>query len=122
MQTIQGIAERDLIVRLKAGDQTAFELLFHFYYPGLVLYACQFTADRADAEKIVQNFFVRFRSSRSLISDRSEPQQNLLQIDIYEASHASKTYQTECVCGTAITRLFSDTLKHLSAIRPTPPA
>ena len=60
MQTIQGIAERDLIVRLKAGDQTAFELLFYYYYPGLVMYACQFTADREDAEEIVQNFFVRF--------------------------------------------------------------
>ena len=57
---IHGIAEKDLIVRLKDGDQTAFELLFHFYYPGLVIYAAQFTADRCEAEEIVQNFFVRF--------------------------------------------------------------
>ncbi|MGV8094038.1 MAG: RNA polymerase sigma-70 factor [Mangrovibacterium sp.] len=60
MQTIRGILEKDLIVRLKSGDQTAFELLFHFYYPGLVMYASQFTADLTDAEEIVQNFFVRF--------------------------------------------------------------
>ena len=60
MQTIRGILEKDLIVRLQRGDQTAFELLFHFYYPGLVLYAMQFTADEADAEEIVQDFFVRF--------------------------------------------------------------
>ena len=60
MQTIHGIAEKDLIVRLKNGDQTAFELLFHFYYPGLVIYASQFTADRDEAEEIVQDFFVRF--------------------------------------------------------------
>lgn len=60
MQTIQGILEKDLIVRLKSGDQTAFELLFHFYYPGLVMFASQFTANTEDAEEIVQDFFVRF--------------------------------------------------------------
>lgn len=60
MQTIHGILEKDLIVRLKEGDQTAFELLFHFYYPGLVIYASQLTADRSEAEEIVQDFFVRF--------------------------------------------------------------
>ncbi|MDO8928580.1 MAG: RNA polymerase sigma-70 factor, partial [Bacteroidota bacterium] len=60
MQSIQGIDEKDLIVRLKNGDQTAFELLFHFYYPGLVMYAVQFTTDRMEAEEIVQDFFVRF--------------------------------------------------------------
>ncbi len=59
MQTIRGILEKDLIVRLKNGDQTAFELLFHFYYPGLVMYASQFTANLTDAEEIVQDFFVR---------------------------------------------------------------
>jgi RNA polymerase sigma-70 factor (ECF subfamily) len=60
MQTIHGITEKDLIMRLKSGDQTAFELLFHFYYPGLVIYSTQFTTDRAEAEEIVQDFFVRF--------------------------------------------------------------
>lgn len=59
MHTIQGIYEKDLIVRLKKGDQTAFELLFHFYYPGLVVYSTQFTTDRMEAEEIVQDFFVR---------------------------------------------------------------
>lgn len=60
MQTIHGIQEKELIVRLKSGDQTAFELLFHFYYSGLVVYSSQFTADHAEAEEIVQDFFVRF--------------------------------------------------------------
>jgi RNA polymerase sigma-70 factor (ECF subfamily) len=59
MQTIQGILEKDLVDRLKSGDQTAFELLFHFYYPGLVMYASQFTANIEDGEEIVQDFFVR---------------------------------------------------------------
>ena len=61
MQIIGGIPEKDLVTRVKEGDQTAFELLFHFYYPGLVIYASQFTANNiSDAEDIVQNFFIRF--------------------------------------------------------------
>ena len=68
MQIIQGIYEKDLIARLKDGDQTAFELLFHFYYPGLVMYSTQFTTDRTEAEEIVQDFFVRLWQRHPLIS------------------------------------------------------
>jgi len=50
MQLIRGIQEQHLIESLKNGDQTAFELLFHFYYPGLVVYATQLTTDRREAE------------------------------------------------------------------------
>jgi RNA polymerase sigma-70 factor (ECF subfamily) len=64
MQIIGGISEKDLIVRLNNGDETAFELLFHFYYPGLVLYACQFVVHQLYAEDIVQDFFVRFWEKR----------------------------------------------------------
>ena len=59
MQSIHGITEKELINRLIKGDQTAFELLFHAYYPGLVVYASQFTFDKDEAEEIVQDFFVR---------------------------------------------------------------
>ena len=59
MQAIHGIGEKELINRLINGDQTAFELLFHAYYPGLVVFASQFTFDRDEAEEIVQDFFVR---------------------------------------------------------------
>jgi RNA polymerase sigma-70 factor (ECF subfamily) len=68
MQIIQGIYEKDLIVRLKDGDQTAFELLFHFYYSGLVLFSTQFTTDRNEAEEIVQDFFVKFWQRHAQIS------------------------------------------------------
>lgn len=60
MHLIRGIRENDLITRIIDGDQKAFEFLFHFYYPGLVIYSAQFTADRMEAEEIVQDFFVRF--------------------------------------------------------------
>ncbi len=67
MHTIHGIKESDLIVRLKEGDQTAFELLFHFYYAGLVMYSTQFTSDRIEAEEVVQKFFVRLWQKRQQI-------------------------------------------------------
>lgn len=68
MQIIQGIYEKDLILRLKAGDQTAFELLFHFYYPGLVMFSTQFTTDRNESEEIVQDFFVKLWQRHQQIS------------------------------------------------------
>ena len=64
MQLIQNISETDLVDRFIQGDQTAFELLFLKYYPGLVQYASQFTADQMDSEEIVQEFFVRFWEKR----------------------------------------------------------
>jgi len=67
MQIIHGFIERDLIVRLKEGDQTAFEMLFHFYYAGLVMYSTQFTSDRIEAEEVVQKLFVRLWQKRQQI-------------------------------------------------------
>ncbi|MGQ7868823.1 RNA polymerase sigma-70 factor [Sunxiuqinia sp. sy24] len=60
MQVIDGVEERVLVNRLIQGDQLAFEKLFRFYYPGLVVYARQFVVDAEKAEEIVQDFFVRF--------------------------------------------------------------
>ena len=59
MTVINGIKEETLIQRLMNGDQTAFELLFRFYYPGLVTFASQIVLDNAEAEEIVQDFFVQ---------------------------------------------------------------
>lgn len=64
---MQEIKEQILIQRLKDGDRTAFELLFHFYYPGLVIYSTQFMTDRSTAEEIVQDFFVRLWEKRQNI-------------------------------------------------------
>jgi len=58
MQIIKGLKESDLIERVQRGDEIAFELLFRFYYSGLVIYATQFTIDKNEAEEIVQDFFV----------------------------------------------------------------
>ncbi|MCL3779391.1 RNA polymerase sigma-70 factor [Prolixibacteraceae bacterium JC049] len=69
MQIIGGIEEQVLVNRLKGGDQTAFELLFRFYYPGLVIFASQIILDKAEAEEIVQDFFVRLWEQRNALKE-----------------------------------------------------
>jgi len=65
---INGIDEKTLVERLISGDKTAFELLFRFYYPGLVVYASQLILDSENAEEIVQDFFVKLWEKRQQIS------------------------------------------------------
>lgn len=69
MQKLNGIDETKLIARLREGDQTAFEILFRFYYPGLVVFASQITLDKDEASEIVQDFFVRLWENRSSIKE-----------------------------------------------------
>jgi RNA polymerase sigma-70 factor (ECF subfamily) len=69
MQMIHGISEKVLIDRLILGDQTAFELLFRYYYPGLVIFASQITLDRNEAEEIVQDFFFRMWQKKDFIKE-----------------------------------------------------
>ena len=68
MQKINGTPEDLLIERFKAGDQLAFEMIFRFYYPGLVLFASQYVMHEDDAEEIVQDFFVRVWQKRDQIN------------------------------------------------------
>jgi RNA polymerase sigma-70 factor (ECF subfamily) len=67
MTVIHGIEEETLIQRFVNGDQTAFELLFRFYYPGLVTFVAQIIVDRDEAEEIVQDFFVNLWTGRKNI-------------------------------------------------------
>lgn len=64
MIVIHGIEEKILIDRFLDGDQTAFELIFRFYYPGLVVFARQLVFDHEEAEEIVQDFFVQLWDNR----------------------------------------------------------
>lgn len=67
MQVIAGIYEKDLIKRLIYGDPHAFEVLFNFYYPGLVIFVSQIVQDHFEAEEIVQDFFVNLWIKRKNI-------------------------------------------------------
>lgn len=50
-------AEQQLLSTLKAGDITAFEMLFRTYYQPLCNYAYTFVQDRDEAEEVVQSTF-----------------------------------------------------------------
>jgi RNA polymerase sigma-70 factor, ECF subfamily len=71
MKNIYGIEEKALIDRLFEGDHTAFELLFRFYYPGLVIFAKQIVIKEEEAEEIVQDFFVQLWTNRKNIKKSS---------------------------------------------------
>ena len=69
MTVIRGIEEKQLIERFIEGDETAFELLFRFYYRGLVIFVAQIITDRDEAEEIVQDFFVKLWIDRNSIKN-----------------------------------------------------
>ncbi len=69
MQIINGISEENLIRRFIQGDETAFELLFRHYYPGLVIFVSQMTGDKAAAEEIVQDLFFGIWKNRYRIKE-----------------------------------------------------
>lgn len=60
--------EKDLFLKIKKGDEKAFEILFHFYYGSLCLYAASFLGNDTAAEEIVQDFFVKLWEKRKEIS------------------------------------------------------
>ena len=57
-----------LITTLKAGDITAFEMLFRTYYQPLCNYAYTFVQDRDEAEEIVQSTFLNVWEKRDSLS------------------------------------------------------
>ena len=67
MTAINGIEEKILIERLLESDQIAFELLFRFYYSGLVVFARQIVIDKEETDEIVQDFFVSLWKNRKKI-------------------------------------------------------
>ena len=60
-----------LLQKIKAGDETAFELVFKNYYPHLVLLAQKYLSDKDLSESIVQSVFVKMWEKRREIEIRS---------------------------------------------------
>jgi RNA polymerase sigma-70 factor (ECF subfamily) len=58
------LQQDQLIASLKAGNITAFEMLFRTYYQPLCNYAYTFVADRDEAEEIVQTAFLNVWEKR----------------------------------------------------------
>ena len=62
------LQQDQLIASLKAGNITAFEMLFRTYYQPLCNYAYTFVADRDEAEEIVQTTFLNVWEKRESLA------------------------------------------------------
>lgn len=60
----QSAQELEWVRRIRAGDQTAFEALFTAYYESLLRFAFGYLKDRAVAEEIVQDVFLKLWTHR----------------------------------------------------------
>jgi RNA polymerase sigma-70 factor (ECF subfamily) len=65
------LAEQLHFETLKAGDITAFEMLFRTYYQPLCNYAYSFVQDRDEAEEIVQSTFLSVWEKRETLEIRT---------------------------------------------------
>jgi RNA polymerase sigma-70 factor, ECF subfamily len=65
------LRENQLIETLKAGDITAFEMLFRTYYQPLCNYAFTFVQDHDEAEEIVQSTFMQVWEKRKTLEIRT---------------------------------------------------
>lgn len=58
----------DLYIKLRAGDEQAFQTLFRKYYSALCRFAHQFLKDREQAEEAVQDMFVKIWEKRETLN------------------------------------------------------
>lgn len=62
------MSEQNLYLQMKAGNQTAFDKLFHLHYEKLVRQAYLKTKNLVDAEDVVQTIFIDFWTKRNEIN------------------------------------------------------
>lgn len=65
--------------RLKLGDEDAFDYLFNFYYPGLIVYANKFLVNNHLAQEIVQGVFLKLWQDRRYIEINSSVKSYIFQ-------------------------------------------
>jgi RNA polymerase sigma-70 factor (ECF subfamily) len=65
------LRDNQLFETLKAGDITAFEMLFRTYYQPLCNYAFTFVQDHDEAEEIVQSTFLQVWEKRDVLEIRT---------------------------------------------------
>lgn len=77
MQAIYDTLEKDLVARIKSGDERAFEVAFEHYKNYLYLFVCKALPSEEDAEGIVQEIFINLWLNRSNL-DKEKPQKPYL--------------------------------------------
>ena len=65
------ITDQSLAESIKNSNQGVFELVFNYYYSGLVVYADQIINDTVVSEDIVQSVFMKLWETRETIEIRS---------------------------------------------------
>lgn len=65
------ITDQHLAESIKNSNQGVFELVFNYYYSGLVVYADQIIKDTVISEDIVQSIFMKLWETRETIEIRS---------------------------------------------------
>ncbi len=63
--------EQALLLKVKKGDEHAFEQIFKSYYPHLVLFAQKYLGDRDSSESLVQEVFISMWEKRRELDIRS---------------------------------------------------
>lgn len=67
----QLITDKSLVESIKNSNQGVFELVFNFYYSGLVVFADRIIKNTAVSEDIVQSVFLKLWETRETIEIRS---------------------------------------------------
>ena len=69
----------ELLVRLRRGDEAAFDAIFRRWYPSLVRSAESLVRSRAVAEELVQDVMLELWKRRETLAEESSPQAYLFQ-------------------------------------------
>lgn len=69
--------DKELYLKLKVGDEGAFNALFRKYYSAMCHFANQFLHDRELAEEIVQDMFVKIWEKRTVLNIETSVKQYL---------------------------------------------
>lgn len=91
----QLITDQSLIESIKNSNQGVFELVFNFYYSGLVVFADRIVKNTAVSEDIVQSVFLKFWESRETLEIRS-----------------LRSYFVQCVKNRCIDHIRNQQVKH----------
>lgn len=67
MNFIEGMTNDQLFMRLKQGDEAAFETIYREYYKGLCAFASQYVTEMDECEEIVQDVMMWLWEKRSML-------------------------------------------------------
>lgn len=97
---VKPIADRLILEHLKNSNQGVFEMVFKYYYSGLVVYCDQFHNNLPLSEDIVQTVFMKLWENRQTLEIRS-----------------FRSYLVQCVKNSSIDHLRNQEVKNKYRIR-----